>query len=177
MIDCMGCEYAPMDISDAEKPCTACRASSSGLKSRVDVEALAWDQACAEANRKVATIDKASKREMATILKEVYTYEDLVNMLYDFACFDPDDEEDGCPLKSIPYECPFNKFRMRDEADKFYKDYCKASKESQDKFREKYAKYDHKWLQNRKKAILRKWEKAFDNLPVRQKGEKDESSD
>ena len=170
MIDCIGCEYAPMDISDAEKPCAACRAKSSGLKSRADVEELAWNQACAEANSKKDAIYKAQARSMMASLKEIYTYEDLVNMLYPFACFDPDDEEDGCPLKGVPYECPFSSC---EEADKFYKDYCKASKEAHNKFSEKYAKYDREWVQNRKKAILRKWEKAFDKLPVRQKGEED----
>lgn len=174
MIDCMGCEYAPMDIADAEKPCASCKATASGLKSRADVEELAWDQACAEANRKNDAINKMRWRSMVADLKEIYTYEDLLKMLYAFACFDPDDEEDGCPLKSIPYECPFSKYGSRDRVDKFYEDYCKASKESHNKFREKYDKYNREWVQNRKKAILRKWEKAFDNLPVRQKGEEDD---
>ena len=174
MIDCMGCEYAPMDISDAEKPCSSCKATASGIKCRADVEELALNQAWAELHRKTDVIHKARLKSMLAELKEIYAYEDLVKMLYTFACFDPDDEEDGCPLKCVPYECPFSKYGSRDRVDKFYKDYDKLYRESGEKFAEKYDKYNYDWVKNRKKAILRKWEKAFDNLPVRQKGEEDD---
>ena len=173
MIDCMGCEYAPMDISDADKPCTACKATSSGLKSVADVKELARDQAYSESKNKKEEVNRLRRKAQMEELKKIYSYDEVVEMLQEFVSFNPDGLEDGCPLRYIPYDCPYGKSDMRKDAEQFFKNYGYTYRESWERFEQRYNKYNSEWIEKRTKAILKKWEKAFDNLPIRQKGEEE----
>ena len=127
--ECDGCEFAPQDISDKDKPCNACRnpveLPEIGFNFENEIKYVLYEQEDRAEHRKT----EARKMQIA---KKKIPYEDLYSIVLEMSFFGTDDDYEGCPLKypTCPYGEPhiterlkeLNE-RIREVSDEAYKGY------------------------------------------------------